>query len=316
MLFFTAVDVILVCASVHRANCFSHFIRCHFSNDVCCLGYSPNSDNGNTFDCRYFSVRGVVRGALKPSVAFSSTGTNAPPPQHIYLLWIHQIFFFFFNAGIILHTYVWCKTYNINRCIWGVNQSLFFYLKCVSFIFAGWLVGFFCFVFICKHRREDLSKGLCALYKFQWNEASCWSTESYELTIWMYVKSFLLLQWMWCVCFFSIWAFYFCAVSARFFLHVCISFSLLVFVCFLCVCVCMFVAFRLFVHFTIFAIHYSLLLLLLLSFSVITIFNDSYANWVKFYGLRVQININYLCCCSFFLFCSLFTGTLAPDSYT
>lgn len=33
---------------------------------------------------------------------------------------------------------------------------------------------------------------------------------------------------------------------------------------------------------------------------MITIFNDSYANWAKFYGLRVQININYLCCCSVF----------------
>lgn len=56
--------------------------------------------------------------------------------------------------------------------------------------------------------------------------------------------------------------------------------------------------FRLFMDFTIFIIR-----LLLLSFFflvlVIAIFNDSYANWAKFYGLRVQININYLCFCSF-----------------
>lgn len=76
--------------------------------------------------------------------------------------------------------------------------------------------------------------------------------------------------------------------------YVCDSFFL---VC-VCVSVCMSVASLVdfFMHFTIFIIRIGLLLL---SFSVITIFNDSYANWVKFYGLRVQININYLCCFSF-----------------
>lgn len=50
-------------------------------------------------------------------------------------------------------------------------------------------------------------------------------------------------------------------------------------------------------------------LCIVVGFSVITFFNDSYVNWGKFNGLSVEININYLCFCFIFfiylfVFCS------------
>lgn len=112
---------------------------------------------------------------------------------------------------------------------------------------------------------------------------SRWCTKTDELLVqeWMYINSF---------CYFYVYfscvrsaldRVYACLLCLRVFFRVCVSVTSLV---------------DFFMHSTIFIIRIGLLLL---SFSVITIFNDSYANWVKFYGLRVQININYLCCFSF-----------------
>lgn len=69
-----------------------------------------------------------------------------------------------------------------------------------------------------------------------------------------------------------------------------------------------------FMHFTIFVIRFGVCVCvsLLSSISVITIFNDSYANWAKFYGLRAQININYLCCCRYCIFSISILAKLWP----